>query len=190
METGRYSVRDPFAIVVIATFLSVSCSSTDASHQEHPVENDSGIGIDLGPADGTALDDTDDAQELGSTTDVAHLDQNAACILLGDIPSVCLVPADPSQEISSVRVLEGPCSASYGTVNAIEFRYWERGYSCPVVGDSVTCSAEVVSRQGGSVVLRVDFDAVPLSMSMLHWQATQSGWLKVSFPGVDGGGGN
>jgi hypothetical protein len=37
--------------------------------------------------------------------------------------------------------------------------------------------------QGSSVIVRVDFDAVPLSMSMLHWQARQDAWLKVLFPG-------
>ena len=112
------------------------------------------------------------------------VDSSPACINLADIPSARIQTADSSTRISSIRVLDGPCGAS-ASMMEVTFYYWEKGYSCPRVGDKVTCEVEATSSAGATTVFTVEFTAVPLSALMLHWQPLPS-QITVTFPSLDG----
>jgi hypothetical protein len=106
-----------------------------------------------------------------------------ACIQLADIPSAYVRTEDPSTQISSLWVVDGPCNASVSMMQ-VSFYYWEKGYSCPRLSDRVTCKVEATS-SGATTVFSVDFVAVPLGGAMLHWQAEPS-QITLSFPRLDG----
>jgi|GEM_PF-4573026 len=126
-------------------------------------------------------------ENIDSSTDgpVDRSVDTLACIELGDIPSAYVRTEDPSTQLSSMWVLDGPCDASV-SMGIVTFYYWEKGYSCPRLSDRVTCQVQATSSAGATTVFSVDFVAVPLGGSMLHWQAEPS-QIGLSFPRLDGG---
>lgn len=126
----------------------------------------------------SAMDSTDGPIEGGA--------DSQSCINLADIPTAWVRTADSSERIVSMRVLDGPCKASASIGPIVTFYYWEMGYSCPLLGDRITCEVEATSSAGATAVFTVKFTAVPLTASMLHWQAEPS-QITVTFPGLDGG---
>jgi hypothetical protein len=109
---------------------------------------------------------------------------DAACIQLADLPTVQISAADSSVQIRSLGILSGPCTIFSTMMSAVEFPYWEKGYSCPRGGDTVTCQVEVTSSLGSVAVVTVKFIAVGLSSTMLYWQPQPQ--PKVSFSPLDG----
>jgi hypothetical protein len=108
-----------------------------------------------------------------------------ACIELADIPAAWVRTSDSSTRISSRWVVDGPCDASVSSMTVM-FYYWQKGYSCPSVGDRVTCEVEATSSSGATTVFSVEFVALPLSALMLHWEP-QPYTITVTFPSLDGG---
>lgn len=107
---------------------------------------------------------------------------DAACMELADIPTVYISAADPSVQIRSLDILSGPCETYLTT--SVMFSYWGNGYSCPSIGDTVTCQVKVTSNLGSVASVTVEFIATPLGSKMLYWQPQQL--PKVSFPPLDG----
>jgi hypothetical protein len=153
---------------------SLSGSTADACGGCDASVDDAAIG-DIADSPGT--DGAD------SRTDVNG--DGPSCIQLGDIPTELVTTADPSIRISSMRVVDGPCDVSTSYM-AVTFLYWQTGYSCPRIGDAITCKVEATSSSGTTTAFTVQFTAVPLSSSMLHWQSDLY-QITIAFPSLDGG---
>jgi hypothetical protein len=172
-----------------------------------------GIGADVsldiaaeGPVGGTGgwgarndgnLDNAVDGDGVGSEAGAASADGAGAstdagvdgptCIKLADMPSTQIQAADPAQEIQSLAMVSGPCDV-HSFPMVVMFYYWERGYSCPRVGDEVACEVEVTAKSGSVAVVTVTFVASGAAIGVLSWQP-QRNPIKVTFPTVDGAAG-
>jgi hypothetical protein len=69
-------------------------------------------------------------------------------------------------------------------MSVVEFFYWEKGYSCPRGGDTVTCQVEVTSSLGSVAVVTVEFIAGGGSSWVFTWQPQQQPMVR--FPSLDG----
>jgi len=153
-----------------------------------PASGDVASGVSL---DVLALTDLVPAETASATSAPSDARRDVAgddgCIHLADIPMLLLAAEDSRLTISSVRVLSGPCTVQYQ--QEVDFLYWREGYSCPTLGDTVTCQIEATSNAGTVAVFAVTFEAIPLDSAMLHWepQPYYGFTVKVPFPDIDGG---
>jgi hypothetical protein len=143
-----------------------------------------GDGIGRGGVIGTDGDVRDGRGGAAGSTDGGV--DGPECIKLGDIPSAQLQAADPSQQIQWLTLLGGPCDLRFSSMG-VEFHYWEHGYSCPRLGDKVTCEVEVTSRAGSTAIVIVTFVYSGSAAMVLTWHPEPTSTIAVTFPPLDGG---